>query len=494
VTVGETLTEARCQAGLSVDEVSERTRIRPTVIRSIEQDDYAACGGEIYVRGYVRAIAGAVGIDALPLIREFDQAQLGGAEEVEWAEGDVPAPQGLPGVPDSDVTRFDLSAVPGAGPADDSDVTRFDLPAVPGAGPADDSDVTRFDLPAVPAFDPPADPDATRFDLPLISGPPFDAHAEATAPFGEMPLAAFPPAAFPHARPPRDFADTRLDLGTVTDDDLMAAGYQLPGSQAQGWPGPPWQSAPPPPVPPAAVRHGEPAGGRQRAIAYTALAAVAAAAVVVLAVHLAGGGTATHAVAGASPAKQAAAPGGSASASAAARASAAAEASAAAKASKSAAAKAAALAHVTHLPVAAARAFGPDGFADGDNAGLAGYTIAAKPAEIWSTQWYATADFGLLKHGTGLLLDLGSQLTITGVRFDLTQYRGASLEIKVGNGTTPQSLRIAASVQGASGVVRVALPHPQLARYLVIWFTLLAPDGAGHFQESVSHVAVAGHR
>jgi cytoskeletal protein RodZ len=74
VTVGEALSEARAQAGLSVDELSERTRIRGTVIRSIEEDDYEACGGDLYVRGYVRALAGAVGIDAQPLIREFDRA------------------------------------------------------------------------------------------------------------------------------------------------------------------------------------------------------------------------------------------------------------------------------------------------------------------------------------------------------------------------------------------------------------------------------------
>jgi len=67
VTVGETLTEARSQAGLSVDELSERTRIRGTVIRSIEEDDYEACGGDLYVRGYVRAIAGAVGIAVIAL-------------------------------------------------------------------------------------------------------------------------------------------------------------------------------------------------------------------------------------------------------------------------------------------------------------------------------------------------------------------------------------------------------------------------------------------
>ena len=79
MTVGESLTEARYQAGLSVDELSERTRIRDSVIRSIERDDYEACGGDLYVRGYVRAIAGAVGIDAQPLIQEFDQKRVDAA-------------------------------------------------------------------------------------------------------------------------------------------------------------------------------------------------------------------------------------------------------------------------------------------------------------------------------------------------------------------------------------------------------------------------------
>ena len=72
MTVGEALAKARYRAGLSIDEVSEQSKIREAVIRCIEQDDYDACGGDLYVRGYVRAIAGAIGIDAQPLIREYD--------------------------------------------------------------------------------------------------------------------------------------------------------------------------------------------------------------------------------------------------------------------------------------------------------------------------------------------------------------------------------------------------------------------------------------
>ena len=74
MSIGEVLADARCRLGLSVSEVSRRTRIRPTIIWGIEQDDYSACGGDFYVRGHIRAIAGAVGLDPAPLIHQFDAA------------------------------------------------------------------------------------------------------------------------------------------------------------------------------------------------------------------------------------------------------------------------------------------------------------------------------------------------------------------------------------------------------------------------------------
>ena len=71
--IGEALAEARSQAGLTVTEVSQRTRIRETIIRGIEGDDYSACGGDFYARGNIRSIARAVGADPEPLIREYDE-------------------------------------------------------------------------------------------------------------------------------------------------------------------------------------------------------------------------------------------------------------------------------------------------------------------------------------------------------------------------------------------------------------------------------------
>jgi Helix-turn-helix domain len=72
VRVGEALAEARGQAGLTVAEVSQRSRIREAIIKGIEGDDYSACGGDFYARGNIRSIAKAVGADPEPLICEYD--------------------------------------------------------------------------------------------------------------------------------------------------------------------------------------------------------------------------------------------------------------------------------------------------------------------------------------------------------------------------------------------------------------------------------------
>jgi transcriptional regulator with XRE-family HTH domain len=72
VRVGEALAEARGRAGLTVAEVSQRTRISEAIISGIEGDDYSACGGDFYARGNIRGIAKAVGADPEPLICEYD--------------------------------------------------------------------------------------------------------------------------------------------------------------------------------------------------------------------------------------------------------------------------------------------------------------------------------------------------------------------------------------------------------------------------------------
>jgi transcriptional regulator with XRE-family HTH domain len=72
VSIGETLADARRQAGLTITQVSQQTRIRESIIRGIEQGDFSGSGGDFYARGHIRSIAGVVGTDPVPLISEYD--------------------------------------------------------------------------------------------------------------------------------------------------------------------------------------------------------------------------------------------------------------------------------------------------------------------------------------------------------------------------------------------------------------------------------------
>lgn len=71
--IGPELAAARERLRLSVDQLAERTRIRPHVIESIEVDDFAPCGGDFYARGHLRTLARVVGIDVAPLLATYDE-------------------------------------------------------------------------------------------------------------------------------------------------------------------------------------------------------------------------------------------------------------------------------------------------------------------------------------------------------------------------------------------------------------------------------------
>jgi cytoskeletal protein RodZ len=72
VSIGGTLADARLRAGLTAADVSRRTRIRESIVRDIERDDFSSSGGDFYARGHIRSIAAVVGIDSVPLISEYD--------------------------------------------------------------------------------------------------------------------------------------------------------------------------------------------------------------------------------------------------------------------------------------------------------------------------------------------------------------------------------------------------------------------------------------
>lgn len=78
--LGLELAEARTKAGMTVERVSSITKIRAGLIREIEAGDFRGCGGAIYARGHLKAIAMAIGIDPEPIVAAF-QARHGVPED-----------------------------------------------------------------------------------------------------------------------------------------------------------------------------------------------------------------------------------------------------------------------------------------------------------------------------------------------------------------------------------------------------------------------------
>jgi len=78
LSVGHALKQARIAAGLTVDEVSNATRVRIAIVHAIEADDFAPCGGDVYARGHIRTLAKAVHLDPAPLLDQYAADHGGG--------------------------------------------------------------------------------------------------------------------------------------------------------------------------------------------------------------------------------------------------------------------------------------------------------------------------------------------------------------------------------------------------------------------------------
>lgn len=332
--IGAALAAARSQAGLTVDQVSERTRIRAVIIRAIEQDDFSPCGGDFYARGHIRAIARVVDADPVPLIEEYDQAH-------------PPAgPQPRTG-----------GSGRGAGPR----------PGSRGGGPGG--------VTAAEAFRPP---------MPLQGE-------------GARRL------------PVRAGMLGLLVLAVVAVIAVPAYLLATPGSAhspSQATLSRTHRPATPTPV-------------------------------------------ATSASASPAPAP-------------------------------------------TPLPVASAEAFGPAGPSQGDNPQGALFATDANAGTAWHTDWYATANFNGNQPGTGLLLDMGSTVTVSSVQVMLGPAAGGSVQLRAGSSPSLAALSVVAQATLPGGALTLQGSSPVSARYLLIWFTRLPPDNVGTYQAFVYNVTVSG--
>jgi len=71
--LGEQLRAARQAAGLSLEQVSARTRVRPHILADLEAGRFASSGGAVYARGHLRTVATLVGLDPAAVLAQFER-------------------------------------------------------------------------------------------------------------------------------------------------------------------------------------------------------------------------------------------------------------------------------------------------------------------------------------------------------------------------------------------------------------------------------------
>jgi cytoskeletal protein RodZ len=379
VNIGGALAEARSEVGLTITEVSKRTRIRETIIRDIERDDYSACGGDFYARGHIRAIARVVGADPGPLIEQYDAARL-------------PPPQMATGN-HAGTDRAGHRIGPGLA-ALDAD-TDPELDAVTSEPPdtvlesARRWAAARRDVTGRPVYSPPGITAAEAFR----PGLPMD---------------------FERRRPRVVWL-----LGLVVLV-LIGAVIYLFVSRGSSSPG---KTAPPP-----RTHHS--------------------------------GAAAAHRTGGPSPGTTT---------------------------------PAASATPATPLAIASAAAFGPAGTSQGDDPQDAALTIDGSSTTSWLSDWYATPHLGGLQSGTGLLFSLGKAVTITSATVVLGPTPGGTVELRAGDTATLADLSVVASAANPGGTLTMRLGTPVQARYALLWFTSLPPDGTGTYQVRVFDVRLMGY-
>lgn len=91
--LGQTLVNARKQAGITLEELSKRTNIRATLLSEFEANKFINAGGDAYARGHLRTIARVLGVSAEDLLQQFDEehAQERRALHDQLAESNVTA-------------------------------------------------------------------------------------------------------------------------------------------------------------------------------------------------------------------------------------------------------------------------------------------------------------------------------------------------------------------------------------------------------------------
>ena len=142
--------------------------------------------------------------------------------------------------------------------------------------------------------------------------------------------------------------------------------------------------------------------------------------------------------------------------------------------------------------------YGNDG--GNENASAAKNAIDNSSSTFWHTEYYFTyPNFGNLKPGTGLILDMGEQVRLSQVVVQFGNTCCAHVEIEVGNSNNPVPSTLStftqvASSDSASGVTDFNVTSKATGRYVLIWITSLPPlaGASNRYEAEIYNVLIHG--
>jgi putative peptidoglycan lipid II flippase len=125
--------------------------------------------------------------------------------------------------------------------------------------------------------------------------------------------------------------------------------------------------------------------------------------------------------------------------------------------------------------------FDPEGDGAEDPGGV-GLAVDGDPTTQWTTDTYHDSpQFGGLKRGVGLLIDLGRPKTVRSAQL-LLSAAGAGVQIRAGSSPPHQAddLPVVASQVNSPATTHLTMDQPVTARYWLVWFTSLPKSGADY--------------
>jgi hypothetical protein len=134
-----------------------------------------------------------------------------------------------------------------------------------------------------------------------------------------------------------------------------------------------------------------------------------------------------------------------------------------------------------------------------DNPGDAAAAIDGSTSTDWHSQFYVGNPVfgGYPKKGTGLILDMGTQVKLSQIQVQFGPTGGGSVQVGIGNSDNPASnsgFTTVASSSGAQATTNFSVSSSAKGRYVLLWFTSLPPlpGNANEYEAQVYNVVVRG--